>query len=210
MPTWRNELPRTDKHMGFDLRRTPSSTSLHAIITCDNLLVCDTHFWHGRTQPCERPDCTPCNESIPFRTHVYVSAFDPKKGEHFLFECTAHAAKPIEEYFQANKTIRGCIILAVRPRGTRNAKVVIQTGTANLQRVQIPDPPNLIRALSVIWRLPANAVTAEETKFRPPEVRTRAEPLRQQRTQPDNAADPPTVGAILSGNNRPKSPQPQQ
>lgn len=208
MPTWRTELPKEKKHMGFDLRRTPQTATLHAIVTSDDLLVCDTHFWKGRTQPCERPDCPACNESTPYRTHVYLSAFDPKKAEHFLFECTAHAAKPLDEYRQANQTMRGCIILANRPKGTRNSKVFIQTATANLTRVHLPDPPDLILALSVIWRLPATALQIGQAPRGHDELQAKLDIIAQQREQPDNMPDPPTIGEILSGNNRPQSKEP--
>lgn len=210
MPTWRTNLPTEKKHMGFDLRRTPQSATLHAIVTSEDILVCDTHFWRGRTQPCERPDCPACNESTPYRTHVYLSAFDPKRSEHFLFECTAHAAKPLDEYRQANKTMRGCIIMASRPKMTRNSKVVIQTATANQARIQLPDPPDLILALSVIWRLPTTALTIGQAPRGHTEVQTKPQALHHQRNQPDNATDPPTVGQILRGNNRSKSPEPTQ
>lgn len=208
MPTWRHDLPREKKHMGFDLRRTPQSSTLTAIITSEDLLVCDTHFWHGRTQPCERPHCPACNESVPYRTHVYLSAFDPKRAEHFLFECTAHAAKPLDEYRQANNTLRGCIINACRPKMTRNSKVFIQTATANMTRVHLPDPPDLILALSVIWRLPTNALALGKAPRGYDEIQTKPKILNQQRNQPDNMSDPPSVGDILSGNTHPKSREP--
>ena len=54
MPTWRTELPPEGKNRGYDLKRTPTSAPLIAIITSTDLLVCDTHYWHGRTTPCER------------------------------------------------------------------------------------------------------------------------------------------------------------
>jgi len=211
MPTWSTELPKAEKHMGYDLRRTPQFGRLHAIVTCDDLLVCDTHFWGGRTTPCERhqqaPDgsltagnCPACNEAMPYRTHVYVSAFDTKTREHFVFECTAHAAKPLEDYRLANGTLRGCIINATRPKGLKNSKVVIETNTANLARVQLPLPPDLVLALSTIWRLPTTGLRERREKHRNPEVTTRKEALDRMREQPNNQSDPPTVGEILKGN----------
>lgn len=211
MPAWSNELPKIKKHMGYDLVRTPQSTAIQAIITCDELLVCDTHFWGGRTVPCERkkqePDgsltagnCSACNEAVPFRTHVYVSVFDCKTHDHFIFECTAHAAKPLQEYRQANTTLRGCIMYAVRPKGIKNAKVVIQTNTANLQRVRLPQPPNLILALSTIWRLPLTGMAIEDQRSGGKRVNTRSEPFNRMRDQPDNVADPVPMSEVLSGN----------
>jgi len=202
--------------MGYDLRRTPQSASLQAIITSPELLVCDTHFWGGRTIPCERHhqeldgtltagNCAACNEAVPYRTHVYVSAFDVKTREHFIFECTAHAAKPLEEYRYGNSTLRGCIMHASRPKGLKNAKVVIQTNTANLSKVRLPDPPNVILALTTIWRLPLTGLAIEDHRHQTPTARTKKEPINRMREQPDNQPDPPTIGEILSGNGQTKS-----
>jgi hypothetical protein len=123
--------------------------------------------------PCERicndegqtiddTPCQACCQKQPYRTHVYVSAFDPKTHVHFLYECTANAAKPLEEYFQTTGTIRGCLFNASRPKGGMNSKVVIVTNTANLSRNPLPNPPDIPKALAVIWRLPKDAVLAEE------------------------------------------------
>ena len=216
MPAWSNKLPEKSKHMGFDLRRTPQTTALQAIVTCDDILVCDTHYWGGRTLPCERRrtandgsetagTCAACNESIPFRTHVYVSAMESKSREHFIFECTAHAAKALVSYHEASGTLRGCIIHASRPKGLRNSQVVIQTNAVNLAKVQLPDPPNIIRALSTIWRLPATGLAVEKEKRGSPTVKTIPGPLNRMREQPDNQPEPESIGDILGGNGKPKN-----
>jgi hypothetical protein len=211
MPTWRNDLPNEQKHMGFQLQRTPAAGALQAIITCDDLLVCDTHFWHGRTVPCERPvadhpsadcrgSCPACAEAIPFRTHVYVSAFDGRKHEHFIFECTTHAAKPLADYRQANRTLRGCSFYANRPKGQKNSRVVIETNTVNLTKINLPQPPNITLALGVIWRLPAAALAAAADSRYRNRISADHRAIDAALRQPDNQPDPPTIQDILDGN----------
>lgn len=208
MPTYRTTLPSVKRHQGFDLRRTPTTGAIHAICTCDNLIVCDTHFWHGRTTPCERitneegatiddSPCPACREKLSYRTHAYVSCFDAKSHEHFIFECTDHAARPLQDYFVANTTLRGCIFNATRPKGTPNGKVVIQTNTANLQRVILPQPPDLIMALAVIWRLPLTGLATDKAPNNTSRVSTRPAPMRRMKEQPDNAAEPLSMAEIL-------------
>ena len=211
MPTWRTTLPPEGKNQGYTLRRTPTNGSLIAIITCDELIVCDTHYWHGRTMPCEREcnnegktiddsHCPACLEKAAWRTHVYVSAFDAKKREHFIFECTTHAAKTLQEYRDAAGTLRGCILNACRPKATPNAKVSILTHAADLSKCPLPAAPNIPDALAVIWRLPRTAMEEHPMKYSPTELRTNAKRLRAMRTQPDNACDPPSIGDIVKGN----------
>jgi len=213
MPAWKTELPVQKKHMGFDLVRTPQSVPLQAIVTCEKLLVCDTHYYGGRTVPCEREafdddgklianTCHACNEAVPFRTHVYVSAFDVKTRDHFIFECTSHAAKPLEEYFKANGTLRGCIIHASRPRGLKNSKVVLQTNTVNQARCPLPEAPNLILALSTIWRLPGFGMTVRKQRFEQDQIKPKKSSLRRMREQPDNAGGAKGPCQILEGNGR--------
>ncbi len=213
MPTWSNQLPTKEKHMGFDIIRTPQSRPIQAIITCEDLLVCDTHFWGGRTMPCERKkqeldgtitagDCSACNNAVPFRTHVYVSAIDCKSRDHFIYECTAYAAKPLSEYREATGTLRGCVLHARRPKGLPNSRVVIETGTANLSKMNLANPPNIILALTTIWRLPLDGMAIDDQRDRDPKVVARKRPLDRMRTQPDNQPDPPTIGEVLKGNGR--------
>jgi len=209
MPSFSNRLPDKAKHMGFDIVRTPTSGNLVACITSEDLLVVDTHYWNGRTIPCERKTldaageatagtCEACNAATPFRTHVYVAAFRDKTHDHFIFECTAHAAKAFAEYREKAGTLRGCAFTASRPKQTKNGKVVVETRTANLCHMTLPQPPNLARALCTIWRVPtpdhasmaqgySSATSEADTLLRGPGVLLQADQLRQQREQLDNA-----------------------
>jgi hypothetical protein len=198
MPNWSTQLPPAQKHQGFDLRRTPTSSSLQAICTCENLLVCDTHFWHGRTTPCERitnekgktvddSTCPACLQKQAWRTHVYVSAFDPRTHQHFIFECTDIAAKPFAEYIDGNGTLRGCSFYANRPKATPNGKVIILTNTVNQARTPLPTAPDVKHALAVIWRLPAKSLEECPTEPKATIIRPNPQILKEMKTQPDNA-----------------------
>jgi len=222
MPTWRTELPPEGKNRGYDLIRTATSGNTIGIITCQELLVCDTHYWHGRTMPCERQcnaegrtiddtHCPACVEKAPWRTHVYVSLFDAKKREHLIFECTTHAAKPLKEYQDAAGTLRGCIMCACRPKATPNGKVAITTHAADLSKCWLPDAPEIPLVLSVIWRLPRTGLavqpehepalaTDHRQGTKAPRLRTRAAVLAAMRAQPDNAGDEQTIGEVIAGN----------
>jgi len=205
MPTWSNQLPSTDRHIGFDLRRTPHDHPLTAIVTTEDMIGCYTHYWGGRTVPCEKPDCPACNATVPFRWHSYVSAFDPKTRDHFIFECTANAAKAFEDHKAAHSTLRGCYFIACRPKRSKNSKVEITTKPADLARITLPNPPDLIKALSVIWRLPGAALMDAPPHGKTRGIKPRGKTLTEMREQPFDVADPPTMAEILSGNGEMKN-----
>jgi hypothetical protein len=159
--------------------------------------------------------CHPCREKVAYRTHCYVAAYDARKSEHFIFECTTHAAKAFAEYREAAGSLRGCAFRASRPKGTPNGKVLIETAASNLAKYPIPQAPNVILALAVIWRLPLTGLAIEDQTTngmngrdgyarKNSTVHTKPDLLHSMRTQPDNMPDPPTVGDVLSGNVKPK------
>lgn len=187
MPIWSNQLPSEKSHMGFDLRRTPADRDFQGIVTAEDLLVTNTHYWGGRTVPCERPDCPACNSSVPFRTHVYLSVFVAKSHEHVIFECTANAAKAFQEFRDAQGTLRGCFFKSSRPKGTKNGKVCIVTKPADLTQINLPQAPDVMLALSVIWRLPTEALRKEGVSYQSPAVHVSSRITRQVHQQPDNA-----------------------
>lgn len=211
MPTWSTSLPPERHNMGYSVVRTPDAAPLHLIATSARYVCVDTHWWRGRTVPCERVQdadqrtiddtpCQACMEKQPYRSHVYLSAINPKTGQHVLFECTAQAAIPIDEYLRAHGTTRGMILHASRAGGKRNSKVLIQTASANQARVALPEPPDLCAALTILWRLPRTALPAPDaTKTKRPRLQ-HAALNRMNGRNPNGSAtptDPTRVGEIL-------------
>lgn len=203
MPTFLKRIPPMSKLKGWDLKRTPPATALTGIITCHELVATPTHYWGGRTVPCEGETCKACLALVPNRWHIYVSAYSNKTKEHFLFECTAQAGEAFDSYFHANGTLRGCAFGATRPKGGKNAKVFIETKPVDLSKQHLPEAPDLIRALCTIWQLPAGPIEGlkeSETAIMP---KKNGRAIKAMREIPDNMPDPGMIGsdveALLSG-----------
>jgi hypothetical protein len=126
-----------------------------AVITCHDVAGCPTHFFGGRTVPCETENCVACQEGISWRWHGYVSAYLLKAKLHFLFEMTARCAEILIDYRKANGTLRGCQFIAARPSRKPNGRVYLTTKRIDLEGIFIPNPPDLPKLLSMIWNLPA-------------------------------------------------------
>lgn len=149
-----NRPPAEAHGLAFTVRRTPTTKPLQAIITCEDLTGCSTHFYQGRTQPCSAPNCEACNEQLPWRWHGYVSALNPATHEHFIFEMTAQASDALVAYHARYETLRGCFFEARRTAARSNARVIIKCKPADLQQTRLPEPPSIERVLCHLWNLP--------------------------------------------------------
>ena len=155
MPTWTKLPPERGEGPALPIRRTPPQGSLIGVITSDEMIGTDTHFYGGHTVPCERPDCEACLKGVPFRWHGYVAAIDLKNHLHFIFEMTAAAAEPFKDYKLAHGSLRGCKFGAERLHRRPNGRVIIRTTPADLANVRLPKPPDLINCMSIIWQIPS-------------------------------------------------------
>lgn len=165
MPNWSHDVPADPANHGLPLRRTPARANLIGVITSDEMIGCDTHYFHARTLPCERPNCEACNEGFPFRWHSYVSYWDPKQQEHAILELTAQAAEHLVTYKQAHGTLRGCLFQASRVGARPNGRVLLRCKPADLTKLPLPSAPDLEVVLSVVWNVQqsaANAVTLQD------------------------------------------------
>jgi len=154
MPQFSNEAPPESTRPGFRLIRTPAQRSVVAIVTCDDLVGCPTHFYRNRTLPCEAPNCEPCNTGHAWRWHGYVSCVDQSSHEHILFEMTAQASDAFRDYRKEHNTLRGCLFKASRVSFRYNGRVVIRCKPADLAGVTLPGPPNIPVMLCHIWNIP--------------------------------------------------------
>ena len=57
MPGWSTEVPANPRGPAYPLLRTPPNKPLIAIITSADLIGCYTHYYKGRTVPCEGDNC---------------------------------------------------------------------------------------------------------------------------------------------------------
>lgn len=157
-PSWSSNIPQDPRGRAFPLMRTPTIGALVGAITCENLIGCDTHFYGGRTLPCERPNCEACSKGMPFRWHGYVSAVQKKTHLGFIFEFTAQAGDAFDQYRAANGTLRGCRFEARRLHSKPNGRVIILCSSLDQQDFILPEPPDVVACMEIIWNLPAGQV----------------------------------------------------
>ncbi len=152
------EAPEEKQGRTLSIVRTPATAPFIAIITCSHLVGCPTHFWHGRTLPCQPPDCPACAEGTAWRWHGYVTCVNDKSGEHQLFETTAQASEEFTDYQKRHNTLRGCNFHATRAGGKTNGRVIIRTKPVDLKIIRLPPAPDIIKCLCHLWNIKANHV----------------------------------------------------
>lgn len=153
MPKFSHDPPELGDHQKFELRRTPCNGRLQGIVTSTRLIGCPTHFWRGRTVPCEDPKCPACEEGCPWRWHGFLAIWDPKTGAHYILELTAPPAETVGKYYAAHGTIRGALILAQRNSTRPNARVLLKMKPAEIQNLKLPTAPDLTAVLCHIWNV---------------------------------------------------------
>lgn len=181
MPTWTNAPPADQRQQSMPLVRTPAGKPLTAIVTCQDLIGCSTHYWGGHTVPCEDAECEPCAKGIPSRWHGYLSCLNAETRQHFLFEVTAHASIAFLSYRDTYASLRGCMFQARRATYSANSRVTITTKPADLEKWVLPTEPDILRILATIWSLPLAQLTPPRRPDQPAEITQPHETLQVMR-----------------------------
>jgi len=182
-----SNVPPTDpRGTALPLVRTPAFKPLVATITSTDLVGCPTHFYHGRTVPHDDEDCAPCNAGMPWRWHAWLSAVVLSTNTHILFECTRQAAETLLLYRTAHNTLRGCTFRAQRPSKQPNGRVYIETKKADLDKLTLPEAPDLIKCLAIIWNIATDDMAIPDERRGMPHVAVERNPLHKPETAPGN------------------------
>ncbi len=189
MYNFSHEIPEDPRGNSLPLMRCPTNKPISGIVTSDDLIGTNTHYYRGRTIPCDTESCPACSEGFPWRWHSYVSLYSVSSHRTVLFEMTARAAEPLKVYRDAYGTLRGCRLTAKRSNSSPNSQVNIQTQRADLQEIALPAEPNLLEALSIIWNieLPSISVAGIEKQMPRASVR-RNQALRKSTMQKSTTA----------------------
>lgn len=158
MIDWSNQVPENSKGNALPIRRTPAGKPMEAIVTSFDLIGCFTHFWKGSTHPCQGEKCEACAEGQPYRWHAYMTAVDFFTNLHMIFECTAISAEFFTAFRERYASLRGCHFKATRWNSRPNGRILITTRMANLDERTLPEPPDLKKAMAILWSLPADDV----------------------------------------------------
>jgi len=186
MLNFSNAPPADPRGVALELMRTPPFKPMKAIVTSDDLVGCETHFYRGRTTPHDQIDCQPCIDGMPFRWHAWLSALLHGHRKHILYECTAQVAEKFVHYRNEHGTLRGCMFIAQRPSKQLNGRVSIEMQKANLDTINLPVAPDIRKCLSIIWNIALPELHIADRIKDTPRINHHANPEHQPGTAQGN------------------------
>jgi hypothetical protein len=151
MPNWSASPPTTPHDQQYRLIRTPAARSLHCVMLADAPVGCPTHYFKGRTMPCETDKCEPCSIGMPWRWHAYMPIQVWGTNERCILELTAQACEQLAEAVAQYETLRGVEIVLDRPSRRPNGRVRIVVAPGRRPDSTLPPAPNTIACMSHIW-----------------------------------------------------------
>lgn len=175
MLNFSSDVPSDPRGNSLPLMRCPSNRSIEGIITCEDLVGTRTHYYRGRTIPCDDAECPACSDGFPWRWHAYVSVYSPRSQRTVLFEMTARCAETLVTYRKAYSTLRGCHLIAKRANTSPNSRVNLQTKQADLQSIALPASPNILEALSIIWNIELPSISLDGVLKETPRMKVKRE-----------------------------------
>ena len=148
---WQRRPHKDDQNTRYRIQRTPAKGTLVARVLSHEFTGARTHYWHGRTTPCDPVLCEACDANQASRWHGWIFAQDLKTLEIYIFEFPPAAGEDLDRKFGELRTLRGVHFKSFRVGGKANSRVVIQFGSQDQDREALPKVPKLEPILCSIW-----------------------------------------------------------
>jgi len=171
--------PSTDQMpQQLPLLRVPPKGLSGLVILSHDIVGCDTHYWRGRTRPCEAPNCDACQANQRPRWRGYLAVMSQRTEKIGVIELTPAAVAPVDRAFRQARTLRGCQIALARKNEKPNGQLFAQISVPNETKEHLPKAPNLKTYLAKLWDLnvikPHEITTDEVIKMRDEDQRNQA------------------------------------
>ena len=150
---WDHEPPKESRSIVWQIRRTPTGKKAGGLILSHRLVGTHTHFWHGRTRPCNQTSCEACDQGQKPRWHGYLALTDRELKERWITEIPALAADAVDRYFGEHRTLRGAWINLGRVNNKPNGRVVCSLRDSGVAAGLLPEGPTLQPILMRMWEV---------------------------------------------------------
>lgn len=157
--------PDSECPLGFDIVRAPAKGSFDCVCLSEMAVGKFTHWWCGRTQPCDGPECAKCLQGSPRRWHSWVAVYTQRSSRTFILEVPPGPAKFLGDFRSKHLTLRGASLAVSRNNGKANGKVRIGVARSGIDSLLLPVCPDVVAMLERMWssRLGDEAAAAPAT-----------------------------------------------
>jgi hypothetical protein len=159
--TWSNAPPRGTQEMAWPMLRIPAAGAKGLIILSNDMLGTNTHYYGGRTTPCDGQNCRACEDNSQKRWHGYLAVWMPKAAKKGILEITEAAGDAVAKAAEKRVSLRALSLAAQRVPTKANGKLVLQLTDSEWSPEGLPPAPDLRRILRRMWGLPADEEVAQ-------------------------------------------------
>lgn len=150
-PQWAASPPTVPESFALPLRRVPPKGVRGLVILSDHLIGCYTHYFAGRTQPCQTGNCDACNANNQRRWHGYLLVWNPTNGYRLVLELSHHASAQLAETTKTLTTLRTLAIAARRVPEKPNGKIILEIERTSHKPDELPPPIDTAKYLLHLW-----------------------------------------------------------
>lgn len=150
---WDNRPDSPRRRNKLQLIRTPRGGKLQGIFLSTEAVGVWTHYYGGRTQPCQQEECEICAHQVTRRHHVYAAIWSPETQKSVLLEMTENAGEELLNRAEQKQSIRGLKFKTHRVNMKPNAPVTLVVMEDASALYQLPPEPDVVEALLIIWHL---------------------------------------------------------
>jgi hypothetical protein len=164
MNSWTNRPHPDPSTAHLNLHRVKPGKPITGIVLTNDLTGAYTHYYGGRTQVCNAPNCKACDERKNARWYGYAQIWNPTTHSVAVVEVTPTCVEAIDAYMKTHGTLRGAWIKLQRVGPKLNAKLTAELREPTHSSDLLPQPADLEKYLTRLWEIRA---TAEAQPDRP-------------------------------------------
>lgn len=147
----------------LQMMRVGAGLEITALIVSPRFEIFQTHWRHGRTQPCAINMCPACNDKQHTRTYGYAVGRLPHANRYNIIELPWAALTTLGEN-QTKEQCRGHVIRIKRQSGLSRGIVTATWDTVERIDTENEEPPEVVEVMCRIWQLPMPSEYAEITE----------------------------------------------
>lgn len=135
----------------YDIVRCRAGKSLKGIMLAGDVCGAYTHWYGGKTVPCNGLTCPACSMNVEVRWHGYLPLYNTTTRNTIIAEITTAAVEPIDRWFREKRSLRGAFIEIMRGADRANAPLKSRVSDGPLPMEALPTAPHVREILEKMW-----------------------------------------------------------